>query len=76
MKNVTITLENDVAKWARIWAAKRDTSVSRLLGNLLKEQMKQEQGYELAMHQYLSHSPKALKKPEGRYPDRASLHER
>jgi len=39
LRNVTVTLEEDVAKWARIEAARRDTSVSRLLGELLKEQM-------------------------------------
>lgn len=39
LRNVTVTLEEDVAKWARIEAAKRDTSVSRLLGELLKERM-------------------------------------
>jgi hypothetical protein len=36
---VTVTLEEDVAQWARIEAARRDTSVSRLLGELLKERM-------------------------------------
>jgi hypothetical protein len=36
---VTVTLEEDVARWARIEAARRDTSVSRLLGELLKERM-------------------------------------
>ena len=39
LRNVTVTLEEDVARWARIEAAKRDTSVSRLLGELLKERM-------------------------------------
>lgn len=39
LRNVTITLEEDVAQWARIEAARRDTSVSRLLGELLKERM-------------------------------------
>lgn len=39
LRNVTVTLEEDVAQWARIEAAKRDTSVSRLLGELLKERM-------------------------------------
>jgi hypothetical protein len=34
---VTVTLEEDVAQWARIEAARRDTSVSRLLGSMLKE---------------------------------------
>jgi hypothetical protein len=37
LRNVTVTLEEDVAQWARIEAARRDTSVSRLLGELLKE---------------------------------------
>jgi hypothetical protein len=39
LRNVTVTLEEDVARWARIEAAKQDTSVSRLLGELLKERM-------------------------------------
>lgn len=39
LRNVTVTLEEDVAKWARIEAARRDTSVSRLLGALLKERI-------------------------------------
>ena len=39
LRNVTVTLEEDVARWARTEAARRDTSVSRLLGELLKERM-------------------------------------
>lgn len=39
MRNVTVTLEEDVARWARIEAARQDTSVSRLLGSILKERM-------------------------------------
>jgi hypothetical protein len=39
LRNVTVTLEEDVAEWARIEAARRDTSVSRLLGSILKELM-------------------------------------
>jgi hypothetical protein len=60
MKNVTITLEDNVAKWARVLAAKKNTSVSKLLGEILKEEMTQEQGYELAMQQYLSNSATPL----------------
>jgi len=41
---VTVTLEEDVARWARIEAARRDTSVSRLLGDLLKERMSTQDG--------------------------------
>lgn len=41
---MTVTLEEDVAKWARIEAARQDTSVSRLLGALLKERMSSPSG--------------------------------
>jgi hypothetical protein len=42
LRNITVTLEEDVAQWARIEAARKDTSVSRLLGSLLKKQMSNE----------------------------------
>jgi len=76
MKNVTITLEDNVAQWARIWSAKQNTSVSKLLGNVLKAKMAQEEGYELAMQQYLSKAAKPLKASLDSYPDRDSLYER
>ena len=39
LRNVTVTLEEEVAQWARIEAARQDTSVSRLLGEILKQLM-------------------------------------
>lgn len=39
LRNITITLEEEVARWARIEAATRDTSVSRLVAEILKERM-------------------------------------
>jgi hypothetical protein len=44
LRNVTVTLEEDVAQWARIEAARRDTSVSRLLGEILKERFSAQGG--------------------------------
>jgi len=44
LRNVTVTLEEEVARWARVEAARRNTSVSRLLGALLKENMSAENG--------------------------------
>lgn len=76
MKNVTITLEDEVAQWARVWAAKRNMSVSRVLGNLLKDKMTQEEGYEQAMQEYLSVPASPLKDTSEAYPDRDSLYER
>ncbi|HYU16843.1 MAG TPA: hypothetical protein VEL05_12245, partial [Candidatus Acidoferrum sp.] len=49
LRNVTITLDEDVVRWARIRAAERETSVSRLVGELLREKMLEDQSYEAAM---------------------------
>ena len=37
MKNLTITVEDDVLDWARIEAARRGTSVSRMVGDFMAE---------------------------------------
>ena len=63
MKNVTITLEEDVARWARIRAAEENTSVSRLVGLMLKEKMRQDLAYDKAMRSYLSRKPRPLSEP-------------
>jgi hypothetical protein len=76
MKNVTITLREEVARWARIKAAERNTSVSRLLGEILQERMQEEEDYRLSMEQYLAPGPQPLKKAGQRYPGRDDLHER
>ena len=45
MKNVTITLEEEVADWSRIEAAKNRVSVSRWIRTIGKERMQDEAGY-------------------------------
>ncbi len=77
VRNVTITLEEEVARWAKVWAAEHDTSVSRFLGGLLKARMLRDQEYQAAMKQYLSRRPTALTRDRaGRYPRRETLYER
>jgi hypothetical protein len=49
MKNITITMEDDVAEWVRIEAAKRNASISRLIGEWVALKMRQEDAYEQAM---------------------------
>ena len=39
MKNVTITMDDEVARWARVAAAERDTSVSRMVGEILRDRL-------------------------------------
>lgn len=76
MKNVTITLEEDVARWARIWAAKHDTSVSRILGEALKQRMQADQQYERAMRRFFARKPRMLKQVGAGYPTRENAYER
>lgn len=76
MRNVTITLEEEVARWVRVRAAEENTSVSRLVGELLRQQMKDEQAYGAAMKRYLSKKPKQLKRRGDLSPERAELHDR
>lgn len=73
MKNVTVTLEESALQWARMRAAKQNTSVSRLLGDMLVEQRRREDAYERAMNDWLARkkkwksSGKALPKRESLY---------
>ncbi|MBM4286836.1 MAG: hypothetical protein FJ135_01590 [Deltaproteobacteria bacterium] len=76
MKNVTITLDEDVARWARIKAAERDTSLSRLVAELLREKMAAEESYQAAKQHYLSQPPVKLKNQEAVYPGGEELHKR
>ena len=73
MKNVTITLDKETAAWARVHAASRNVSLSRFVGELLRERMRQSREYEEAMRGALAEKPLKLK---GTYPKRAELHER
>ncbi len=54
MKNVTVTMEDSVAEWARLEAARRNTSVSRLVGEVLAEKMRRDDAYERAMQEWLA----------------------
>jgi len=76
MKNVTITLDENVIRWAKVWAASHDTSVSRMLGEELRRKMLAEQHYERAKRRFLGKTPTPLKSASTAYPDRDSLYER
>jgi hypothetical protein len=76
MKNVTITLDEEVARWTRIKAADKDTSVSRLVGEMLREKMINEQSHHSSMKRYLSRKPRQLTQRGTRYPRREEIHER
>jgi hypothetical protein len=72
MKNVTVTMEDSVAEWARMEAARRNTSVSRLIGELLAEKMRHDDAYERAMNDWLSRERSW--KSDGAYPLRDEIY--
>ena len=57
LRNVTITMEDTVADWVRMEAARRNSSVSRLVGELLAEKMRHDDAYERAMREALEFKP-------------------
>ncbi|MCB9733725.1 MAG: CopG family transcriptional regulator [Deltaproteobacteria bacterium] len=60
MINVTLKIDDDVANWARVFAAKRNVSLSRLLSEMLRDRMAREDEYQLAMKSYLARAPSEL----------------
>jgi hypothetical protein len=72
---MTITVEEDVARWARVRAAEENTSVSQLVGNMLKEQMADEDEYDRARKRFFSLPTIRLKKGT-KLPRREELHDR
>jgi hypothetical protein len=76
MKNITITLHEKTAAWARSPAAERDMSLSHFVGELLESTMRESREYRRAMRSYLSRRPARLKKSGERYPRREQLNDR
>jgi plasmid stability protein len=76
MKNITVTLDESVSRWVRVWAAKHNTSVSRMLGEMLHRRMLEDDGYNSAMQQFNARKPTLLRQSGEELPDRDSLHER
>lgn len=76
LKNVTVTLEPETARWARVEAARQGTSVSRMLGQMLEEKMKGEEAYRLAMDRFFAQKPGIQRRDGRRLPSREELHDR
>ncbi len=74
LRNITLTLEEEVARWARIEAAKEDVSVSRFLADILKQRMAAQDRYAKAMRRALARKP--FLKSDGRYLSREEAHDR
>ena len=75
-RNVTVVLEEESARWIRVEAARRDTSVSKYLGELVESERRRCEGYLAARERFMAREPRALGPAGEPLPSRAELHER
>lgn len=75
-RNVTVTLDEETARWVRVEAAKQDTSVSAFLGEVLAERRRRAEGYEAAHAIFMARQPRPLRKPGEPLPTRDEIHQR
>jgi hypothetical protein len=73
-RKISITLEENVARWLRTEAARKNISVSDFLSGILKERMSHDANYEAAKRRALARKP--FLKSEGRYLTREEAHDR
>ena len=76
LRNLTLTLDEETFGKARVRAAQRNLSLSRFIGELLREELRHGDEYESAYRTWRAARPFALKGEPGRYPKREELHER
>jgi hypothetical protein len=74
-KNVTIRISDETALWARRKAAEENTSVSRLVGDLLERQMRLTDEYWQAFEHWKTNRPLARDGAAERL-NREEIHER
>jgi hypothetical protein len=75
VKNVTVSIPEELARWARVWAAEHESSVSGLLSCLLREKKESELRYQSSMDSFLSRPVTRISGGES-YPGRDSLYDR
>ena len=57
MKNVTVSLSDEVAKFAKVYAAHQYKSLSRLVSELIQELMDRESAYTRAAKEFQDQKP-------------------
>jgi hypothetical protein len=73
--NVTIRISDEAVLWARRQAAEKDTSLSRLVGEMLERQMRLGDEYWRAFDRWKSNRPLAAMGADRRL-SREDVHER
>ena len=76
MKNVTVSLPEEIALWLRAQATENGRSVSKWLADLLERTRRQESEYEAAMECALAIQPEKLNEGGVPYPNRSTHYDR
>lgn len=76
MKNVTISMPDELAHKVRVLAAKADTSMSQYLCQLAAEKAEADDGYTAAKVSYLSRDRGGLRLAGQKLPTRDEIHDR
>jgi len=75
MGNVTLSLNDEVSRWAQSRAEETGTSLAQFLEQLLRDQAREDEVYNAAMERYFSRSPTRISE-KGEYPRREELYDR
>ncbi len=75
-QNITVQLDRETIRKAKVIAAHRGTSVSQLLAGTIDALVRDEERYEAARNRALELMKRGLHLGAGPYSTRASLHER
>ncbi len=75
-RNLTVQLDEETVRKARLLAAKRETSVSRLVSQEIQRLVREDEEYARAKAEAFAHLDRGFHLGGGALPDRESLHAR
>ena len=75
-RNITVQLDEETVQKARVAAAKRGSSISRLLTEQIEALARQDDDYDRAMQDALAGLDRGFDLGGGPYPAREDLHDR
>lgn len=75
-RNVTVVIDDETARWLRVEAAKRDTSVSGYLGEIVQRERDRTEGYADAMERFMARPARRLGEAGAALPSREEIHRR
>lgn len=76
MKNITLTLDDQTAARVRVEAARKNVSISKFVGDMLQERLREAREYNEAMNRFFSSTFVIQREPGERLPTRDDLHDR